>query len=179
MEKYHTEEQKRAMSSMEGQGPYARFKKAIVGKVAGLYLDPIRFIPMEFILKGDPSDPKADPFDVTIELWTKAEYNYFIRKNRDLIEKGTLIEIEGEEIPIDTTNQISDEEIDEILMKPFFSLKNRLDAFTSPVPVRRILLRAKELDVTTGKFDYITSKLAELEGFEAPPRLPERIEVQL
>jgi len=175
----HTEEKQRAMRSMEGKEPYARYRKAIMGKVSGLRLDPIRFVPTDFLLEGDPTDPNADPADFIVEIWTEAEHKYFVRKNKALIENGTLMPFEGEEVPIDTTNQISDVEIDEVLNKPFMALKWRLEKFTSSVPVRRILVRAKELDVTTGKFDAIKARLTELEGFEAPPRMPERVEVKL
>jgi len=180
VEEHLTIEQKRAMSAMGGDRPYKRFKKAIMGKVAVLFLDPIRFTPETLILAGDPSNPKIDPADLSIELWTKAEYQYFLRKNKALIEKGVLVEVETEEeLLIETVNQISDEEIDEILGKPFMALKHRLVRFTSPVPVRRILVRALELDKSIGFVDHIKAKLAELEGFEAPPRMPERMEVKL
>lgn len=175
----HTEEKKRAISVMEGKEPYIRYRKAIMGKVSGLRLDPIRFVPTDFLLVGDPTDPNADPADFIVEIWTEAEHKYFKRKNKTLIESGTLIPFEGEEVPLDTTNQITDEEITEILGKPFMALKWRLEKFTSSVPVRRILVKAKELDVTTGKFDAIKARLAELEGFEAPARMPERLEVRI
>lgn len=175
----HTEEKKRAMSTMEGQEPYAKYRKAIMGKVSGLRLDPIRFIPSDFLLMGDPTDPNADPADFVIELWTEAEHKYFTRKNKALIEGGVLIPFEGEEVPLDTTNQISDDEIVEILTKPFMTLKWRLEKFTSSVPVRRILLKAKELDVTTGRYDAIKARLTKLEGFEAPARMPEKVVVEI
>jgi len=179
MENIITEEQKRAMSTMEGKEPFARFRKVTMGRVGGLRLNPIRFTVEEFLLTGDSTDPKADPADFIVELWTEAEYRFFIRKNKRLIEKGSLVRTEKGEIVIDTTNQISDEEIDEVLSKPFLALKHKLDKFTSPVPVRRLLSRAIELDKSTGFVDAIKARLVILDGYEAPPRIPERIIAEL
>jgi len=168
-----TKEQKRAREQEDL--PYATFKKTIVGKVGGRFLHPITFSEYEYLLVGDPSDPKTRQEDITIDVWTKAEYDYFVKENRGLLENGSLIEFEGGDLPpVDRTNQISDEEIDELLAKPDMALRNRLDKFTSVAPVKRILIRALALDRPTNLINMVKAKLADLEGFEMPPHLVER-----
>jgi len=169
-----SEEQERARE-LDEMKPYARFRKTIVGKVGVLFLHPITFSEYEGLLVGDPSDPKTRLEDITVDVWTRAEYDYFVKKNRGLLENGSLIEFEGEDLPpMDTTNQISDEEIDELLSKADMALRNRLDKFTSEVPVQRILLKALALDKPTSMLNLIKAKLADLQGFQMPPHLVEK-----
>jgi len=169
-----SKEQKRAREQEEMQ-PYARFRKAIVGKVGILFLHPITFAVNEGLLVGDPSDPATDLSDITLDVWTRAEYDFFVKKNKGLLKSGSLIEFEGREIPaVDITNQISDKEIDELLNKADMALRNRLDKFTSVTPVQRILLRALALDKPTSTLNLIKARLADLQGFEMPPHLVEK-----
>jgi hypothetical protein len=142
--------------------PFAAYKKTLLGQVVVRYLDPIRMRPEEVILKGDPNNP-ADEETCIIKVWSAAEDTYLRRNNKIHLEKGTLIPAAYKEEPIPDTNQISDEEIERVLEKPFFALKNKLAEFTSPIPLRRFLLMAEKLNRPHGTVTYIKSILEKME----------------
>jgi hypothetical protein len=146
----------------ENKPPYAAYIKTTVGRVSVKYLDPIRLVPAEVVLKGDPSE--VSPDDITFKVWTVAEDVYFQRNNKINLEEGYLVPVSVGAIPqVDTTNQISDAEIESILSQPYFALKNKLAEFTSSVPVRRFLLKAEQMNRPVGTVRHIQSVLSEME----------------
>ena len=74
-----------------------------------------------------------------------------------------MIPCEPGELEIDTLNQIRDEEIEEVLLKPFLALKNKLETFTSTVPVRRFLIMAEKMNRPIKTLDHIKQVLSEME----------------
>jgi hypothetical protein len=142
--------------------PFAAYKKTILGQVAIKYLDPIRMRVEETVLKGDPNKPE-DEENCIFKVWSVAEDVYFKRHNRFHLNKGELVPWEFKELEAPTVNQISDEEIELILQKPFFALKNKLQEFDSPIPVRRFLLMAEKMNRPVNTCNYIKQRLEELE----------------
>lgn len=144
----------------------AQYIKACVARLAVQRIDPFTGREETVILKGDVTDPKADKEGFTVSLYTDLDVEWFKRANRVAIERGSLV--------LDTTkareafliNSISDEEIERILSEPFFTLKSKLDKFTSPVPVDRILRKAKLMNKTIGTVNAIEKRLAELQEAE-------------
>lgn len=163
-----------------GKPPFAIYKKAILGRVLVRYLDPIRMIPEETLLSGD-SDGDGDLDKVTVKVWSQAEDAYFRRQNKKHLVDGVLIPITMDEAEDYTVNQISDEEIEDVLQKPFFALKNKLDEFTSPVPVRRFLLMAEKMNRPIGTVNHIKSVLESMEMVTKQPEdlNGDRIDIQL
>lgn len=137
------------------------FKKAIKGSVGGRFIN-TRGEYDEFLLIGDPAT--ADIEDITVEVTNEEAEKYFIKSNKPAIVNGYLIEIkDGYEMTLDSINAVSDGFLKDLLKQPFFKMKKRLEEFTSPVPVERLLTIAKAenkpiktielLQVTLKKFD--------------------------
>ena len=112
------------------------FKKAIKGVVGGRYINS-RGEPDEFILKGDPSTVDAD--GVTVEVHNEEAEKYFIKSNKTAIQKGFLVEISDYTMTLDTINGVSDGYLKDLLKEPFTKIRNRVEQFTSPVPISRLL----------------------------------------
>ena len=143
-----------------------QYIKACVGRLAIQRIDPFTGREETVILKGDITDPKVDKDEITVLLYTDLDAQWFKRANKKLIERGLLVP--------DTTkiresliiNSISDNEIEKVLSEPFFSLKAKLDKFTTPTPVDRILRKAKLMNKTVGTINAIEKRLAELQEAE-------------
>jgi hypothetical protein len=117
------------------------FKKAIKGSVGGRYINS-RGEYDEFLLMGDPAT--ADVEKVTVEVYNKEAEKYFVKNNKSAIVNGYLIEItEGYEMTLDEINAVSDGYLKDLLKQPFMRMKKRVEEFTSPVPVNRLLTFAK------------------------------------
>lgn len=162
-----------------GRKPVKKLIKVGVLKLSGRMLDPIEHMPTDYLLEGDPNDPDTDLDEITLEFYTEEEWVFFKKKNKALLEAGYLLEYEGDEPEIDTRNVLTDEEIDEVLGKPFLALRNLLIRVDSQVTMRRILDRALALDVSNKFAEAIRARLAELEEAALPPRVPDRVDTAL
>jgi len=162
-------------SMEEDKPPFASYVKTIVGSVVVRYLNPIRMIPEEKVLVGIPGE--ADEDDIVIKVWSAAEDVYLRKNNKMHFEAGRLIPYTKEQKEVTTVNQISDEDIEEILLRPFFTLKNKLDEFTSPVPIRRFLAAAERMNRPIGTINYIKETLSEFD--KEPEPVDEVINVEL
>lgn len=141
--------------------PVAVYTKGIIGKVGAMVVNPLTGKPEDMILQGVPG--KDNPEDYTITIWTEFEHTYFRKANRILLEGGYLIPakpLEKEEVSV---NEISDEDLREILSQKFFSLKAFLNKVTSEVPVQRALRMAEEMNKAVGTIDAIKKKLSEMQ----------------
>lgn len=143
--------------------PIITYVKTPLGRVHVIAIEPTTGKPEERILKGNPRDPEADRSAMTVKIYSEQEHEYFKNVNKNLFKAGKLAVDTRAEEEIAMTNAISDDEIDEILSKPNFTLLARLEKFTSPTPVERILLRAKELNKGIKTIKNIEGKLAELQ----------------
>lgn len=143
-------------SAMQDGEPVARFTKAILAKVRVLVLDPFSGKPEEVILKGNPESTEA-----TVELWSTKELQFFKRANSSHFKQGRLKEMEKAVDDLASPNEITDDEIEQILSSKFMTLKNKLETFTSSAPVYRILEAAKKRDASAKLISHIEGKLAE------------------
>jgi hypothetical protein len=159
----------------EDAPPYASYVKTILGGVVVRFLDPIRMMPEERILVGVPGEAEED--DIVIKVWSKAEDVYLRKNNKLHFEAGRLIPYTKEQKEVSTVNQISDEEIELILQKPYFALKNKLEEFTSPVPVRRFLVAAERMNRPIGTINYIKECLSAFETLPEPTS--NRVDIEL
>jgi hypothetical protein len=159
----------------EDRPPYASYVKTIIGGVVVRFLDPIRMMPDERILVGIPGEAEED--EIVIKVWSRAEDVYLRKNNKLHFEAGRLIPYTKEQKLVTTVNQISDEDIELILQKPFFTLKNKLEEFTSPTPVRRFLAAAERMNRPVGTVDYIKKCLAEMETISEP--VSDTIDIEL
>lgn len=148
---------------MQEDKPYAMYIKTVMGQVLVRILDPMRILPAEVMLVGDPATAKLE--DITVRVWTKAEDRYLRTNNKPHFEKGYLVPYSKPEGFKEATlvNQITDEEIEHILSQPFYALTNRLALFTSSAPVRRFLLAAEKMNRPVKTINYIKNTLSNLE----------------
>lgn len=140
--------------------------KACRGRLAVDLIDPLSGQAITRILKGDTTDPDLDDEDAVVPLYTEFDKQYFLKENKSLIKKGYIVPHTPEYIEEIQVNVITETELEVALDKPFFAVKALLDKFTSPIPVERLLRKAKELNKTSGVIDAITIRLAELQEVE-------------
>jgi len=135
------------------------YKKAIKGTVGGRYINS-RDELSEFLLRGDPTDPKNFD-DVVVEVTTAEADKYFKKENKSALLHGYIIEVsEGVELNLDKSNAVTDGELKDILKQPFTKMKNRVSLFTSSVPVERLLDLSKKENAPIKTVEYISSVLA-------------------
>lgn len=140
--------------------------KTVRSRVAVQVINPFTGEHEDRILNGDITLPDINLDDCMVPLYTDHDTKYFEQTNHILIKKGLLVpynpEVEEERL----VNAITDEELEEALNKKFFAVKALLDKFTSPVPVERLLRKAKEMNKTHGVITAIETRLAELQELE-------------
>jgi|WetSurMetagenome_2_1015567.scaffolds.fasta_scaffold04344_3 hypothetical protein len=140
--------------------PVARYMKTTTGKLNVKILDPITGYPTDMILEGNAAN--GDEAAILV-FWLPVELAYFERANKYHLAKGTLVPlIKREEVTI-SPNMVTDEELEAALNSKFFSVKNLLDKFTSPVPAERMLEMATKMNKSIGTINAIKAKVAELQ----------------
>lgn len=149
------------MKAQESGIPAARYIKTIVGKVVVTVVDPFSGQPSEIVLQGKPAKENLDR--VVITLWTPFEHEFFRRTNKILLDSGVIAPYTEEIIEEISVNEISDEEIKDILSKKYFALMNLLSRVTSPEVVKRILRIAEEENKQIGTINKIKERLSELQ----------------
>ena len=140
--------------------------KAVRHHVAVEVVDPFEGQQVTRILKGDITIPDADLSDAIIPLYTRYDIQFFKMNNKTLIETGVIVPYTPEFREEQLINSITDEEIVEAIDKPFFAVKALLDRFTSPVPIERMLRKAKEHNKTVGVIAAMEERLSELQADE-------------
>jgi uncharacterized FlaG/YvyC family protein len=155
------------LEKMQSDKPVAAYVKTTIGRVGVILLNPLNNRREERILQGDPRDSKTNRDDMTVKLYDERSHVFFKNMNKKLVESGVLAIDNNVGLPvIDLKNAITDEEIDEILEQPYFTLMNRLREFTSSFPIERVLRRALELNKTIKTLERIKERLAELQREE-------------
>jgi len=153
-------------SAMQEGKPYKRYIKKILGKVYVTALNPFNGEPEGIILVGDPRD-KNNFYNVTVDVWDVKQDQFFKRMNANHFKSGNIEEFipkEDEDVTQQISpNVISDDEIHEILDKPFLALKNKLNSFTETAPVYRVLAIAEEKEKSEKILAAIRARAAELE----------------
>lgn len=143
----------------EGKEPVARYKKSIVGQVQVSVLDPFSDKPTYLLLKGVDGDK-----DSMIDLWTNKQLVFFERMNNSHIKAGRLIKTSTKQAePVLSPNQVSDEEIDELLSSKIAILREKVETFTETPPILRLLNRARELEKSERVVKYLEEQMAKLE----------------
>lgn len=115
------------------------YKKSIKGVVGGRNLVKRggAYVEETFVLKGDPATAELDK--ITVEIEDELSEKYFVKNNKKTIANGYLIETDESGGFVDRTNSASDGQLKDMLKEPFAKLKIRLNDFTSPVPLQRLL----------------------------------------
>lgn len=148
-------------AAMKGGEPYKRYIKTILGMVFVTVLNPFSGKPEGVNLFGEPDGANPKTF---VEIWSPKEDIFFLRMNDGHFKAGNLrLLSETIEPAPRSPNEITNDEIDELLGKKFLALKNKLNQFTAVGPVYRLLRRAEELDKSEKIVAAIKARLAELE----------------
>lgn len=85
--------------------------------------------------------------DEVLELYSQPEVDVFKRLNRGLLERGILVEYEGELPQLDMSKVFTDVNIAEIAAtKNILSLRKKLQDITNVETINRILAAAEKLD---------------------------------
>ena len=136
------------------------FKKAIKGTVGGVFINTRGDIE-EFLLKGDPQTKDVE--NVIVEIHDAEAEKFFIKRNKPAIVNGYLVEItEGYEMTLDETNAVSDGYLKDLLKQPFMKMKKRVEEFTSPVPVDRLLTFALGENKPIKTIEFLKASLNKL-----------------
>jgi len=159
-------------SLMQTKTPYKSYIKAILGKVYITVLDPFSNKPEGKILSGNPRNHDSD---CIVEIWSEKEDVFFKRMNKRHFEMGNLVEYRRPDRPEEKNpNEISDDEIIELLGSKFLSLQSRVNKMTSPAPVFRVLTLAQELEKSEKIIKFIEGKLASIQALEYESNLGEK-----
>jgi hypothetical protein len=142
------------------------YRKAIKGAVGGRVLN-IRGQEEDFLLVGDPA--KADPTQIILEIANAEAEKFFIKNNKPALVNGYLIEITGGvEMSFDETNAVSDGYLKDLLKQPYAKMKKRVEVFTSPVPVDRLLTFAVQDNKPIRTIEFLKAALAKLDNKSVP-----------
>jgi len=133
------------------------FKKAIKGSVGGTFIN-TRGEVEEFLLKGDPNTKDVE--QITVEVQDAEAEKFFIKNNKIAIVNGYLVEVtEGYEMTLDEVNAVSDGFLKDLLRSPYAKMKKRVEEFTSPVPVDRLLTFALEANKPFKTIEFLKASL--------------------
>lgn len=152
-------------SMMQTGKSYKRYIKTILGKLYVNVLNPFTDKPDGLIIRGNP---QANKEDCIVEVWNDKQDVFFKRMNKRHFEQGFLIEynpkkeIKKKKSP----NQVTDEELIEILNSRFFKFQSEISKFTSPAPLQRLLFLAGEEEKSEKIVKAIEAKIAELQAKE-------------
>ena len=146
--------------------PMVSYIKTIRGRVAVNRISPMSGEEEVLILNGDIDDPDADLSEAIVPLYTHHDLKYFEQANKRAIEDGRVALHDSDRDELNRINAITDDAIKELVSGKFFTLKGKLQEFTSPIPVGRILRIAKEENRPVKTIETIEARLAELQTQE-------------
>jgi hypothetical protein len=159
-------------AAMQTGTPLATYKKTILGKVEVKILDSFRGVPTSVILEGNPTINSEGCF---IDAWSEKEDVYIKRMNTNHLKSGVLISWNRSTQPAapegNPFNQLSDEELFELINSPFFKLQNAMNKMDNSAPVSRLLAIAEQEDKSEKLVKAIRGRLAELQEMELNARI--------
>lgn len=154
-------------TAINNERPYRSYIKTELGKVFITILDVFSGKPEGLLLEGDPR--KKDKGCI-IDFWSDREDAFFRQKNSLHLSRGTIVAYERpvEAVKERTMEEFSDDELREILSKPYYSLKSALNKTESIGLVFRFLGLAQEMEKSDAFVTAIESRLSELQSMDEP-----------
>ena len=150
------------MLAQENGVPRRIYRKAIVGRVIVRSIDPFSGGRTEVLIQGDPR--KTDASDLEISLWTQLEVKFFEKANKSLIEAGSLVLVEERSVDtINYDNAISDAQIEELVVAPYFTFKSEVNKLSSETTLQRVLKIAEDLNRPANTLKLLKLRLEELQ----------------
>jgi len=150
-------------SLMQTGTPYKSYIKTVVSKVYVTVINPFSREPEGRILEGIPHKDES----CIVDIWNEMEDVFFKRMNKRHFETGILSEYKRSNVPqAKSPNEITDDEIVELLNSKFLSLQSKINKMTSVAPIFRFINKAKELEKSQRIINFLEGKLAELQALE-------------
>lgn len=142
------------------QEPVTRYVKTVPYVVTGWRLEPETNKPVVFILV---SDEEFSYENDVVELYSEKEDAYFRQMNKYLFSSGLVSKYDGDLEAVDTSNSLTDKEIEEIASTRLVSdLREKLDKITVLVAAERLLAAAKEIGRPKKIIDIFEDKVNSL-----------------
>ena len=150
-------------AQMQTGEPYSVFRKKIPAKLNVKVIDPFTERPVNILLKGMNNERSS-----YVELWNEREYVYFLRANRIHLDNGDLIEHKGQiEEPFEKSfNNLSDDEMRELISSKFFTLKSAVDQMTTEAPLIRLVELGEIANKPEKTMLFLRSKLSIIQSGE-------------
>ena len=151
----------KVFSAMQTGQPYKSSKKTILGKLSVTVLNPFNGEVNVILLEGDSNNP-----DSILDVWTEKEDAFFKRMNKRSLETGRIISFtKREEVNEEPKiEQMSDDEIKDLIKKPFLSMQTILNKTNSETFVYRILKSAREAEKSEKYIAAIEARLGEIQS---------------
>jgi len=145
---------------MMEQQPLEIYEKGILGNVQVHVLDPFDSKAGVAILHGYHGEPET-----YVQLWSKKEVAYFRVKNKKHIDMGFLVKLDKmpEKEEVVNENIMSNEEIIELVAKPFKSIEAKINKIDSEATLNRIVRIAEEENRPAKTMELLRSRLAEVQ----------------
>ncbi len=145
-------------SAMQQGKPYSSFKKTILGKLFVKVLDPFSREPSNIILQGSGESG-------IIDTWSIEEDLYIKRSNPVHIKNGYLIQFTRKDDVVveDNFNNLSDDEMIDLLSSKFLALQAKVKKMTSVAPIFRMLEIARGLEKSEKIIKYLEGELARVQ----------------
>lgn len=157
-----------AVSLMATDSPVAVYRKGkgILGKVEVKVYNSLTSRIETLMLEGNPSDPDCDK--CFVELWSDKEVIFFKRANRWHINNGFIVPFSKKRPSRikKTFNNLTDEELEEIVGKPFLALKNAVEKMTTETALTRVISVAEEMDKPEKTMNFLRERLSLIQSGE-------------
>lgn len=171
-----TQDKNLISKAFSGGKPYKSYRKTILGKVYVAVWNAFEKQPEGLILYGDPRKLEET---CIVDVFSEEEDFYFRSKNKKHLQTGDVILFERkDEVAERTPEEFSDEELTEVLSKPFFSTQKLLNDTESIALLFRIKSIAQDMDKSDKVIKAIEARIAEVQAKEFKP-MPQVLESEL
>jgi hypothetical protein len=153
------------VSLMQEDNPIAVYRKAkgingvVEVKVYNSLTDEIEDVQ----LRGNPNDLDCDT--CLVELWSEKEHVFFKRANKWHLNEGYIIPWDkGRPKQIKkSANNMTDDQLAELVRKPFLALRNKVNEMTTPAALMRVIAAAEEAEKPEKTMQFLREKLSLLQ----------------
>jgi hypothetical protein len=151
---------------------FKRYSKVPVHMISGLRPDPYetrKSIPWVLQTKDENYSIKEKKLifeyeDEVIELYSQFEVDTFKRLNKSLFDQGFFKEFIGEQAPVNTTNIISDNDLENIAnIRSNEAFAVEINKLTSPLTLERLKQIATAAGKSVRKIQLIDARIEALE----------------
>jgi len=148
-------------SLMQTGKPYKSYIKTVLGKVYVNVWDSFENKKVGLIIEGNPN---SQPEECIIDVWNEQEDVYFKRANKRHFETGFIIAHNRTDAPVERSpNDLTDDELNNLLNSKFLSLQSGVNKMTSVAPVFRMIEMAKKQEKSEKIIKFLEGKLSELQ----------------